>query len=134
MHRQLISSGGPWEVKGGYSRAIRVGDHIYVSGSTAIADGALVGVGDVAAQTRQTLETIAAALTQAGSSLADVVRYRIYLTDIANSEKVIPIFGEYFGEIRPAGTLVAVSALIAPEMLIEIEVDAIAGSSQQPGS
>ncbi len=129
MSRQLISSGGPFEKAGGYSRAIRVGDHIYVSGSTAFKDGKVVGPGDVVAQTRQTLATIGDALQQAGSSFADVVRYRIYLTNVADSEKVIPIFGEYFGEIRPAGTLVAVSALIAPELMIEIEVDAIAGSA-----
>lgn len=129
MTRQLISSGGPFEKAGGYSRAIRVGDHIYVSGSTAFKDGEVVGPGDVVVQTRQTLSTIGDALQQAGSSFADVVRYRIYLTNIADSEKVIPIFGEYFGEIRPAGTLVAVSALIAPELMIEIEVDAIAGSA-----
>ena len=134
MQRQLISSGGPWEHKGGYSRAVRVGDQIYVSGSTAVKDGQLAGVGDVAAQARQTLETISAALAQAGSSLADVVRYRIYLTNIADHEQVIPVLGEYFGDIRPAGTLVAVSALIAPEMMIEIEVDAIAGSSQHSAS
>ncbi len=128
MPRQLISSGGPWEKIGGYSRAVRIGDQIYVSGSTAVVDGKVVGPGDVAAQTHQTLKTIAAALKQADSSLADVVRYRIYLTNIADSKTVIPILGEYFGEIRPAGTLVAISALIDPEMLIEIEVDAIAGS------
>lgn len=128
MPRQLISSGGPWEKIGGYSRAVRIGDQIYVSGSTAVVDGKMVGPGDVTAQTHQTLKTIAAALKQADSSLADVVRYRIYLTNIADSKTVIPILGEYFGEIRPAGTLVAISALIDPEMLIEIEVDAIAGS------
>lgn len=128
MPRQLISSGGPWEKIGGYSRAVRIGDQIYVSGSTAVVDGKVVGPGDVAAQTHQTLKTIAAALKQADSSLADVVRYRIYLTNIADSKTVIPILGEYFGEIRPAGTLVAIAALIDPEMLIEIEVDAIAGS------
>jgi len=128
MPRQLISSGGPWEKIGGYSRAVRIGDQIYVSGSTAVVDGKVVGPGDVAAQTHQTLKTIAAALKQADSSLSDVVRYRIYLTNIADSKTVIPILGEYFGEIRPAGTLVAISALIDPEMLIEIEVDAIAGS------
>lgn len=130
MNRQRISSGGPWEKIGGYSRAVRVGDHIYVSGSTAMKDGKIVGSGDVVAQTHQTLATISAALQEAGASLADVVRYRIYLTNVSDSEKVIPVFGEYFGEIRPAGTLVAVSALIAPEMMIEIEVDAIAGSGE----
>lgn len=129
MARQRISSGGPFEKIGGYSRAVRVGDYIYVSGSTAIKDGKVVGPGDVAAQTRQTLSTISDALERAGATLDDVVRYRIYLTNIADSAKVLPIFGEYFGEIRPAGTLVAVAALIAPEMMIEIEVDAIAGSA-----
>ncbi len=128
MKKQWVSSGGPWEAKGGYSRAIRVSNHIYVSGSTAVADGKVVGAGDVVAQTHQTMKTIEAALNEAGSSLADVVRYRIYLTNIADSDRVIPILGRYFGDIRPAGTLVAVSALIAPELLIEIEVDAIAGA------
>lgn len=128
MKKQRISSGGPWEAKGGYSRALRVSKHIAVSGSTAMKDGKVVGPGDVIAQTRQTIETISEALKQAGSSLEDVVRYRIYLTNIADSEQVIPLFGEYFGEIRPAGTLVAVAALIHPELLIEIEVDAIAGA------
>jgi enamine deaminase RidA (YjgF/YER057c/UK114 family) len=131
MSRQLISSVGPFEKIGCYSRAVRVGDHVFVSGSTAVKDGKVVGPGDVAAQTRQTLTTITDALHQAGASLADVVRYRIYLTNIADSDKVLPILGEYFGEIRPAGTLVAVSALIAPEMMIEIEVDAIAGSASE---
>jgi len=126
--RQLISSGGPFEKIGGYSRAVRVGDHVFVSGSTAVKDGQVVGPGDVVAQTRQTLSTIAEALQHAGATLADVVRYRIYLTNIADSTRVLPIFAEYFGDIRPAGTLVAVSALISPEMMIEIEVDAIAGS------
>jgi enamine deaminase RidA (YjgF/YER057c/UK114 family) len=128
MTRQLISSGGPFEKIGGYSRAVRVGDQVFVSGSTAVKDGQVVGPGDVVAQTRQTLSTITRALQQAGATLADVVRYRIYLTNIADRSKVLPIFGEYFGDSRPAGTLVAVSALISPEMMIEIEVDAIAGS------
>ena len=128
MRRKLISSGGPFEKIGGYSRAVRVGDHVYVSGSTAVKDGKVVGLGDVTAQTRQTMSTIEEALQQAGATLTDVVRYRIYLTNIADSTTVLPIFGEYFGEVRPAGTLVAVSALISPEMMIEVEVDAIAGS------
>ena len=133
MTRQLISSGGPFEKIGGYSRALRVGDQIFVSGSTAVKDGQVVGPGDVVTQTRQSLSTITQALQQAGATLADVVRYRIYLTNIADSAKVLPIFGEYFGDIRPAGTLVAVSALISPEMMIEIEVDAIAGSGSATG-
>lgn len=128
MKKQWISSGGPWEQIGGYSRALRVSKHIAVSGTTAMKDGQLVGPGDVAAQTRQAMETISEALEHAGSSLADVIRYRIYLTNIADSETVIPLMGEYFGQVRPAGTLVAVSALISPDMLIEIEVDAIAGA------
>lgn len=132
--RQLISSGGPFEKTGGYSRAVRVGDQIFVSGSTAMKDGSVVGPGDVVAQTRQTIETISAALAAAGASMNDVVRYRIFLTDIADSARVLPLFGEFFGEIRPAGTMLAVSALIHPEMLIEIEVDAIAGSGAEPNS
>lgn len=129
MTRQLISSGGPWESKGGYSRAVRVGDHVYVAGTTAMKDGKLVGPGDVQAQTRQTMTTIINALHEAGASIGDVVRYRIYLTDIQDNIKVVPLLGEYFGEARPAGTLVAVAALIDPEMRIEIEVEAIRGSS-----
>ncbi len=127
--RQLISSGGPWEAKGGYSRAVRVGDHVYVAGTTAVKDGKLVGPGDVVAQTRQAMTTIVNALHEAGASIGDVVRYRIYLTHIEDNIKVIPLLGEYFGEVRPAGTLVAVAALISPEMRIEIEVDAIRGSA-----
>jgi enamine deaminase RidA (YjgF/YER057c/UK114 family) len=130
-YRQLISSGGPWEAKGGYSRAVRVGDHVYVAGTTAMKDGKLVGPDDVVAQTRQTMTTIVNALHEAGASIGDVVRYRIYLTNIEDNLKVVPLLGEYFGEVRPAGTLVAVSALIAPEMRIEIEVDAVRRSASQ---
>lgn len=129
MTRQLISSGGPWEAKGGYSRAVRVGNHVFVAGTTAMKDGKLVGPGDVQAQTRQTMTTIVNALHEAGASIGDVVRYRIYLTHIDDSATVIPLLGEYFGEVRPAGTLVAVAALINPEMRIEIEVEAIRGSA-----
>lgn len=129
MTRQLISSGGPWEAKGGYSRAVRVGNHVFVAGTTAMKDGKLVGPGDVQAQTRQTMTTIVNALHEAGASIGDVVRYRIYLTRIDDSATVIPLLGEYFGEVRPAGTLVAVAALINPEMRIEIEVEAIRGSA-----
>lgn len=129
LERQLISSGGPWEAKGGYSRAVRVGDHVYVAGTTAMKDGKLVGPDDVLAQTRQTMTTIVNALHEAGASIGDVVRYRTYLTHIEDSAKVVPMLGEYFGEVRPAGTLVAVSALIAPGMRIEIEVEAIRGSA-----
>lgn len=131
MNRQLISSGGPWEAKGGYSRAVRVDDHVFVAGTTAMKDGKLVGPDDVVAQTRQTMTTIINALHEAGASIGDVVRYRIYLTNIADSVAVIPLLGEYFGEVRPAGTMVGVAALIAPEMRIEIEVEAIRGSAAQ---
>jgi len=127
--RQLISTGGPWEAKAGYSRAVRVGDHVYVAGTAAVKDGKLVGPGDVVAQTRQTMTTIVHALHEVGASIGDVVRYRVYLTDIEDNTKVVPLLGEYFGEVRPAGTLVGVTALIDPEMLIEIEVDAIRGSA-----
>ncbi len=129
MNRQLISSGGPWEAKGGYSRAVRVEDHIFVAGTTAMKDGKLVGPDDVVVQTRETMSTIVNALHEAGATIGDVVRYRIFLTNIDDSRDVIPVLGEYFGEIRPAGTLVAVSALIDPKMRIEIEVDAIRGSA-----
>jgi enamine deaminase RidA (YjgF/YER057c/UK114 family) len=131
--RQLISSGGPYEKTGGYSRAVRVGDQIFVSGSTAIRNGQVVGPGDVKAQTHQTMETITAALQAAGATLSDVVRYRIYVTNVSNGQKVLPLFGEYFGDIRPAGTLVVISGLIHPDVLIEIEVDAIAGSAAIEG-
>ena len=131
MQRQLISSGGPWEAKGGYSRAVRVNDHVFVAGTTAMKDGRLVGADDVVAQTRQTMTTIINALHEAGASIGDVVRYRIYLTNIEDSAAVIPLLGEYFGEVRPAGTMVGVAALIAPEMRIEIEVEAIRGSADR---
>jgi enamine deaminase RidA (YjgF/YER057c/UK114 family) len=94
-------------------------------------DGKLVGPGDVLAQTRQAMTTIVNALHEAGASIADVVRYRVYLTHIEDNLAVVPLLGEYFGEVRPAGTLVAVSALISPEMRIEIEVEAIRGSATQ---
>ncbi len=127
--RTRIYSGGPWERTVGYSRATRVGDQIFVSGSTAMKDGQVVGKDDPAAQARQTLRTISAALEAAGSSLADVVRYRIFLTRIQDWEAVTPVFAEAFGEVHPAGTLVAVTALIHSDLLIEVEVDAIAGSA-----
>jgi enamine deaminase RidA (YjgF/YER057c/UK114 family) len=126
--RQLVSSGGPLEGRFGYSRAVRVGDYVTVAGTAAVKNGVAFAPGDPAAQTRYILEVIARALAEAGASMSDVIRYRVFVTDIAFYEAVGEELGRVFGDIRPAGTLVGNSTLVMPELVVEIEVDAIVGA------
>lgn len=123
--RTNFGSGGPWEAAVGYSRAVRVGNVIHVAGTTALdEEGRLVGEGDAYAQARQALRNIRNALERAGAGMADVVRTRIYLTDISRWEEVGRAHGEVLGEVRPAATMVEVTRLIDPRMLVEIEAEA----------
>jgi enamine deaminase RidA (YjgF/YER057c/UK114 family) len=126
MARQNISSGNAWEPIFGFSRAVRVGNHVFVTGTAATdMKGATVGVGDVAAQTRRCFEIIETALAEAGASLKDVVRTRNMVVNIDDWETVLRIHGEVFGSIRPASVMFQVSRFIDPEWLVEIEVDAV---------
>ena len=129
MERKLISSGGPWEEFAGYSRAVRAGDHVFVAGTTAaMPDGAIFGGDDAYEQAKRCFEIAEKALAEAGASLEDVVRTRMFVTDITRWEDFTRAHGEFFKDIKPAATMVEVTRLMTPEMLIEVEVDAVIGS------
>jgi enamine deaminase RidA (YjgF/YER057c/UK114 family) len=126
--RQTVSSGATWESTVGYSRAVRVGSWVSVAGTTAaLPEGGAVGGDDVAEQAREAIRRISAALEQVGASLENVVRTRMFVTDISRWEEVGRAHGEFFGDIRPASSMLEVSALIEPELLVEIEADAVIG-------
>lgn len=128
MSRSNISGSSPWEPRVGYSRAVRVGPHVWVAGTTATdASGELVGIGDALAQARQAFANVARALDQAGARLDQVVRTRMYVTRIEDAEAVGAAHAELFRDVRPASTLIGVSALVSPEMLVEVEAEAYLG-------
>ena len=132
MPRQNVGSGRPWEAIVGYSRAVRVGQVIHVAGTTSVDDGGqVIGAGDPGAQTTQALRIIEAALTALGASMRDVVRTRIYVTNIADWEAIGAAHGAFFREVRPAATMIEVSRLIDPALLVEIEVEAIVGAGDE---
>jgi enamine deaminase RidA (YjgF/YER057c/UK114 family) len=129
MKREVFSSGTPWEPVVGYSRAVRVGNQVWVSGTTATGGaGGIVGKGDAYAQTRAAIANVERALARAGAQLSDVVRTRVYVTDIGQWEAIGRAHGEAFAAVRPASAMVEVSRLIDPDMLVEIEADAVIGS------